>query len=144
MTAADYFSVKSTSEQTSWLELEDKANVLLALAAGIPAAETVGAKCDLPAAVGDAKAVRPGCGTGNCCMGHKKDATDEENSAELCQLETASAGMVITTVATAVANSNYIEVTAAVSESQDGKCIEGAMRGASAVVSVFAALYMMA
>lgn len=145
MATADYYSKKTAAERTTWLTAEDKKNVAAALAKLAPAAGAVGASCKAAAAVAPAtKGVRPTCATANCCMGYKKAATDTTNSAETCQVKTLTKGQVVTTAASAKATASYVEVTAAVSEEQTGACIEGAVRTASAALSVLAAAYMMA
>jgi hypothetical protein len=145
MAAADFYSKKTAAERTTWSTANDKTNVAAALAKLAPAAGAVGFGCKAAAAVAPATVgVRPTCGAANCCMGMKKAVADTANTAELCQLKTALKGQVVTTAASAKATACYVEVTAAVSEEQTGACIEGAVRAASAALSVLAAAYMMA
>lgn len=144
--AADFYSKKTVAERATFITAEDKKNVAAALAKLAPAAGAIGFSCKAAAAVAPATVgVRPVCGALNCCMGIRKTAEATTNSAETCQLKTATKAQVITTAASAKATSCYIEVTAAVSEEQTfAACIEGAIRNASAALSVLAAAYMMA
>jgi len=145
MATADYYSKKTTAERTTWRTAEDKKNVAAALAALVPAAGAVGADCKAAAIVAPATVgVRPACGAANCCMGFRKADTDTVNSAETCQLKATTKAQVTTTAASAKATACYVAVTAAVTEEQTGACIEGAVRSASAALSVLAAAYMMA
>jgi hypothetical protein len=143
--AADVYSKKTAAERTTFITAEDKKNVAAALAAIAPAAGAVGASCKAAAAVAPATVgVRPTCGAANCCMGIKKTAEGTTNTDETCQLKATTKPKVITTAASAKATGNYVEVTVAVEEEQIGACIEGAIRNASAALSVLAAAYMMA
>ena len=147
MAAADFYSVKTVAARTTWSTAQDVINVAAAIAAKAPAAGTVGFPCNAAAAVAPATVgVRPACAAANCCMGHKALPADLTNSVngEVCQLKTALKGAVVTTKASAKATSCYVAFTAAVTAEQDGACIEGAVRTASAALSVLAAAYMMA
>ena len=144
MAAADYYSTMTAAARTTWKTAEDVKNVAAAIANLAVATGTVGASCKAATAVAPAIGVRPTCAAENCCMGHKASATATTNSFELCQVKTATKGMVVTTPASAKATACYIEVTAAVSAEQTGACIEGAVRIASAALSVLATAYMMA
>jgi len=78
-------------------------------------------------------------------MGLKATKEATTNYTETCQLKTATTGKVFTTKAEFVSKSGFVYQTVLpVTADYPGACIEGAMKTASAALSVIAAAYMMA